>query len=169
MNKSEIQIRPLLIADKTQMAQLANNKKIWDNVRDYFPHPYSEKDAEAFITSQNKEVHTGNFAIECNGNFSGVIGLILQKDVYRKSAEIGYWIGEPFWGKGIATKAIELIVKYAFEELKLIRVYAGVFEYNTASMKVLEKNGFQKEGVSKNAVFKNDKIWNEHKYYLLRN
>lgn len=163
----EITLRKLKPFDKTQLAQLANNKKIWDNVRDQFGHPYTEKNAEEFIQRQANSDTEKVFAIDLNDELCGLIGLILQKDVYRKSAEIGYWIGEPFWGKGIVTKAIELIVEYAFEELKLIRIYAGVFEYNTASMKVLEKNGFQKEGISKKAVFKNGKICDENRYALL--
>ena len=93
--------------------------------------------------------------------------MVIQKDVYQKSAEIGYWIGEPFWGKGIATKAVELITKYGFDELNLNRIYTGVFEYNIVSMKVLEKNGFQKEGIFKNAVLKNDKVYDEHRFYKL--
>src|SRR5680860_1036013 len=99
-----IKLRALEPSDKTQMAQLANNKKIWDNVRDGFGHPYSEKNAEEFIQRQGKSDTEKVFVIECNGELCGLIGLILQKDVYRKSAEIGYWIGESFWGKGIVTK-----------------------------------------------------------------
>ncbi len=76
------------------------------------------------------------FGLEFNGVFCGLAGLILQKDVDRKSAEIGYWIGEPFWGKGIATRAVELIIEYAFEELKLIRIFACSFQYNVASIGV---------------------------------
>lgn len=167
LKQAMVTLRRLNLSDKTQMAQLANNKKIWDNVRDQFGHPYTEKNAEEFIQYQAKSDTEKVFAIDCNGALCGLIGLILQKDVYRKSAEIGYWIGEPFWGKGIVTKAIELICNYAFEELKLIRVYAGVFEYNIASMKVLEKNGFQKEGISKKAVFKNGEFWDEHRYSKL--
>lgn len=163
----EIILRELQPSDTAQLAQLANNKKIWDNVRDYFPHPYGKKDAEIFIKTQSKDSSTVNFAIEYKGEFCGVIGLILQKDVYRKSAETGYWIGERYWGKGITTKAVELIVEHGFKELKLIRIYAGVFEYNVASMKVLEKNGFQKEGISKKAVLKNREVWDEHRYAIL--
>lgn len=162
-----IALRRLESSDKNQMALLANNKKIWDNVRDAFGHPYTEKNAEEFIKRQDNSDMEKVFAIDYNGELCGLVGLILQKDVYRKSAEIGYWIGEPFWGKGIATKAVELITEYAFDELKLIRIFAGAFEYNVGSMKVLEKNGFQKEGISKKMVFKNEKIWDEHKYYLL--
>ncbi|WP_371743315.1 GNAT family N-acetyltransferase [Pseudozobellia sp. WGM2] len=164
----EVKLRALEPSDKIQMALLANNKKIWDNVRDGFGHPYTEKNAEEFIQRQAKNDTEKVFAIDCNGKFCGLIGLIFQKDVYRKSAEIGYWIGEPSWGKDIATKALELIVSYAFDELKLIRIYAGVFEYNIGSMRVLEKNGFEKEGVSRKAIFKNDAFWDEHRYAKLK-
>ncbi|WP_373516444.1 GNAT family N-acetyltransferase [Pricia sp.] len=167
MEHQTITLRKLYPSDKTQIAQLANNKKIWDNVRDGFGYPYTEKNAEEFILRQSKSETEKVFAIDCNGELCGLIGLILQKDVYRKSAEIGYWIGEPHWGKGIVTKAIELITRYAFEELKLIRIFAGVFEYNVGSMRVLEKNGFRKEGISKKAIVKNGKLWEEHRYALL--
>ncbi|MDT7828060.1 GNAT family protein [Pricia sp. S334] len=163
----EIILRTLKPSDKTQIALLANNKKIWDNVRDAFGHPYTEKNAEEFIQRQAKSDTEDVFAIDCQGELCGLIGLILQNDIYRKSAEIGYWIGEPFWGKGIVTKAIELITIYAFDKLILIRIFAGVFEYNVASMRVLEKNGFQKEGIAKKAVFKNGEFWDEHRYGLL--
>ena len=168
MENVKIALRSLKPSDKTQLAQLANNKKIWDNVRNRFPHPYSEKNAEEFIQLQNEKNAEKVFAIEYNGKLCGLIGLILQQDVYRKSVEIGYWLGEPFWGMGIATKAVGLIASHAFEDLGLMRIFAGVFEYNIGSMKVLERNGFQKEGIAKNAVFKNDKFWDEHRYYKLK-
>lgn len=164
---ADVKLRTLEPSDKTQMAQLANNKKVWDNVRDAFGHPYTEKNAEEFIEHQAKSDTEKVFAIECNGELCGLVGLILQKDVYRNSAEIGYWIGEPFWGQGIATQAVGLLARHAFEKLSLVRLYAGVFEFNVGSMRVLEKNGFQKEGVSKKAVFKNGEFWNEHRYGLL--
>ena len=167
--KEKIKIRPLNLSDKSELAKLANNKKIWDNLRDYFPYPYNENDADSFIKLTEQENPKQNFGIEYNGKLCGVIGLIIQKDVYRKSAEIGYWIGEPYWGMGIATKAVELITGYGFNILNLNRIYTGVFEYNTASMKVLEKNGFEKEGIFKKAVFKNKKFFDEHRYYKLNN
>ena len=167
--KEKIKIRPLNLSDKSELAKLANNKKIWDNLRDYFPYPYNENDADFFIKLTEQENPKQNFGIEYNGKLCGVIGLIIQKDVYRKSAEIGYWIGEPYWGMGIATKAVELITVYGFNTLNLNRIYTGVFEYNTASMKVLEKNGFEKEGIFKKAVFKNEKFFDEHRYYKLSN
>ena len=162
-----IKIRPLELSDIAELAKIANNKKIWDNLRNYIPFPYMESDAEFFIDLTKKEDPKQTFGIEYNGKLSGVIALVIQKDVYKKSAEIGYWIGEPFWGNGIATKAVKLITEYGFEKLNLNRIYTGVFEYNTASMKVLEKNGYEREGIFKNAILKNDKVYDEHRFYIL--
>ena len=162
--EEKIKIRHLKLSDK---AELANNKKIWDNLRDYIPFPYKESDAEFFIDLTNKEDPKQTFGIEYKGKLSGVIGLVIQKDVYKKSAEIGYWIGEAFWGNGIATKVVELITEYGFDKLDLNRIYTGVFEYNLASMKVLEKNGYEKEGIFKNAILKNEKICDEHRFFKL--
>jgi RimJ/RimL family protein N-acetyltransferase len=163
----DLQLRPLQTSDKFQIARLANNKKIWDNVRDGFGHPYTLDNAAEFIQWQARSNFEKVFAIDSNGEICGLVGLILQKDIYRKSAEIGYWVGEPFWGQGIATAAVGKVVRVAFDDLKLARVYAGAFEYNRGSMRVLEKNGFVKEGIAKKAVFKNDKFWDEHRYALL--
>ena len=165
--EEKIKIRALKISDKTELAKLANNKKVWDNLRNYIPFPYTESDADFFINLTNEEDPKQTFGIEYKGKLSGVIGLVIQKDVYQKSAEIGYWIGEPFWGNGIATKAVELITEYGFDKLDLNRIYTGVFEYNIASMKVLGKNGFDKEGIFKNAIFKNNKVCDEHRFYKL--
>lgn len=165
--KKKIKIRHLKLSDKAELAKLANNKKVWDNLRDYIPYPYRESDAEFFIDLTNKEEPKQTFGIEYKGKLSGVIGLVMQKDVYQKSAEIGYWIGEPFWGNGIATSVVELITKYGFDTLDLNRIFTGVFEYNIASMRVLEKNGYKKEGIFKNAILKNDKVYDEHRFYKL--
>lgn len=165
--EEKIKIRHLKLSDKAELAKLANNKKIWDNLRDHIPFPYKESDAEFFIDLTNKEDPKQTFGIEYKGKLSGVIGLVIQKDVYKKSAEIGYWIGEAFWGNGIATKAVELITEYGFDKLDLNRIYTGVFEYNLASMKVLEKNGYEKEGIFKNAILKNEKICDEHRFFKL--
>lgn len=167
LSGQKIKIRSLELSDKVELAKLANNKNVWDNLRDYIPYPYDENDAEFFINLTEKENPKQNFGIEYNGVICGVIGLIIQRDVYRKSGEIGYWLGEPFWGNGIATKAVGLITEYGFDALKLVRIYTGIFEFNISYMKVLEKNGYEKEGVFKNAIFKNGKIYNEHRYYKL--
>jgi len=167
LRSKEVKLRELHLSDKSQLAKLANNKNIWDNLRDSFPYPYGESDAELFINLTTEENPKQNFGIEFDGHLCGVIGLIIQKDVYRKTAEIGYWIGESFWGKEIVSTAIKLITNYGFEDLKLIRIYAGVFEFNIASMKALENNGYKKEGVFKKAIFKNDIVLDEHRYFKL--
>jgi RimJ/RimL family protein N-acetyltransferase len=166
MNQNEVVIRPFRMDDKEKLAQLANNKKLWDNLRDYIPYPYSLTDAEEYIsfcTSQNPQTY---FAVEYNGEFVGSIGLILQTDVYRKSAEIGYWIGEPFWGKGIASKAVALIVDYGFQNLDIVRIFTGIFGFNIGSQRVLEKKGFIKEAVFKKEIYKNGIFSDEIQYAI---
>ena len=166
MDNKEIKIRQLEPSDKSQLAKLANNSNISNNLRDYFPNPYDEKDAKSFINMTIEQNPTASFGIEFGGKLCGVISLIIQNDMYRKSAEIGYWLGEPYWGKGITAKAVDLITEYGFEKLNLIRIYAGIIEYNTTSMRVLEKSGFKKEGIFQKTIIKNDKIWDEHRYYI---
>jgi [ribosomal protein S5]-alanine N-acetyltransferase len=139
LKDKEIILRRLHESDAPALAQLANNKKVLDNVRDILPHPYTLDDAYFFINLPRQEAVPVSFAIEYSGAFADVIGLVPQKDVYRKTAEIGYWLGEPFWNKGFATRAVKLFTDYRFNELGFIRIYTGVFEYNIGSMKVLKK------------------------------
>jgi [ribosomal protein S5]-alanine N-acetyltransferase len=164
--KPALELRPLQESDNVALANLANNKKIWNNVRDAMPHPYSLENADFFINLVRKENPNHILAITLEGVFCGMIGLHRQNDVYRLSAELGYWIGEPFWGKGIATAAVQSMVKLGFETLELRRIYAGVFEHNLASMHVLEKCGFEKEGILRKAVIKNNIVLDEHRYAI---
>jgi ribosomal-protein-alanine N-acetyltransferase len=147
LQHEKIILRPLNDNDSPELARLANNKKIWDNLRDFIPFPYTIEDAIFFINMVKEEKPVMTFAIEFEEQLCGVISLVGQKDVYRKTAEIGYWIGEPFWNKGIATIAVKLITEYGFDQLDYVRIHTGVFEYNTGSMKVLEKNGYKNEGI----------------------
>ncbi len=168
MNSSQITLRPLQQTDKQQFAKLLNNKRILDNLRDHIPYPYTENDALRFFDYvANTEVEKV-FAVIYNNDLCGVVSLVLQKDVHQHSAEIGYWLGEPFWGKGIASKIVAMITKYGFEKLHLKRIYAIVFEGNKASMRVLEKNGYQKEGVLVKAILKNEKLLDEFRFYKLK-
>jgi len=167
MEKNKIKLRSFSLTDKKRMAELANNKKIWDNLRNAMPHPYSEKDAENFIKMCLSKNPMTFFAIELEGELVGSIALVPQLDVYRKSAEIGYWVGEPYWGKGNATEAIHQILEFGFKNLDIVRIFTGVYGHNIASQKVLEKNGFQKEAVFKKAVFKNEKFCDEVRYGIL--
>ena len=159
-----ITLRSLIDDDASTLAKLANNKKIWDNLRDIMPYPYSVDNAIFFIDLVKQEDPQVTFGIEYKGALCGVIGLVAQQDVYKKTAEIGYWIGEPYWNKGIATRAVNLVTSYGFNKLDIVRIHTGVFEYNTASMKVLENCGYKKDGVFEKAIFKNGKTWDEHRY-----
>ena len=164
----KIILRPLNDNDSTELALLANNKKVWDNLRDFMPFPYTIDDAFFFINMVKEEKPVMTFAIEFDRHLCGVIGLVGQKDVYRKTAEIGYWIGEPFWNKGIATDAVKLITEYGFDQLDYVRIHTGVFEYNIGSMKALEKNGYKKDGIFEKAILKNGQICNEHRYSKIK-
>lgn len=164
MESVEVILRELKYSDKANLAILANNRKIWDHVRNFFPHPYTEKDAEDFISKCSVEDPRVTFAIEYNMELTGIIGLVLQTDVYHFSAELGYWIGEPYWNKGIATQAVKKILNYGLRVLKLERIFTGVFAYNKASQRVLEKCGFELEGVFRKSVFKNNKFVDEFRY-----
>jgi RimJ/RimL family protein N-acetyltransferase len=162
-----IKLRPLRINDKFRLAELANNSKIAVNLRDGFPHPYTIEDAEKFIENFGVQIPQQVFAIEYDGEYTGNIGLHKATDVYRMSAEIGYFLGEPYWNKGIMTRAVNLICDYGFKNLDIVRIHAGIFEFNPASMKVLEKCGFKLESVAQKAIFKKGALWSEMKYVKL--
>jgi len=147
---------------------LADNVQIWNRLRNTFPHPYTRADGEAWLLLMQQMTPVVNFAIEYNGTLAGGIGLILNGDVYVRSAEVGYWIGEPYWGLGIATEALRQMVHHSFTYFDIVRLYAEVFENNKASMRVLEKNGFYLEGVRRKAVFKNDQLMDDYIWVLLR-
>jgi len=159
-----VTIRNLRRSDKYRMAELADNEKISINLRDAFPNPYTLADAEEFINSCIGQKPLQVFAIEYKGQYVGNIGLHIQSDVYSRSAELGYFIGEPYWNKGITTRAVNLICEYGFKELDIIRIFSSIFEYNPASQRVLEKCGFEKEAVCKSAVCKKGEIFNEIRY-----
>ena len=166
--KNDISIRVFKKSDRTLLAKYANNNKFRKNLRDIMPYPYTLKDADSFIEIALLEDPTLTFAITLNKKIVGVCGLNLQTDIYRESCEIGYWVAEPFWGNGIATTALNLLTDYAFTTLEKERVYTGVFDYNLASQKVLEKCGYKKEGVFKNALIKDGKLYDEVRYARLR-
>ncbi len=163
-----IKLRSFRESDAEDIVELANNENIARNLRDGFPHPYTIKNAREFISRCMEMDPQTLFAIEYKGKYAGNIGLHQGSDVYRKSAEVGYFIGEEHWNKGIATVALNLICEYGFGHLDIVRIHAGVFEYNIASQRVLEKCGFEKEGVFRKAVYKREIFWNEVRYAKLK-
>ena len=154
--------------DEESLARYANNRNIWINMRDSFPYPYSVEDAISWVQLQKDRDPVQGFAIATDNEAIGGIGIRLQEDVHRGSAEVGYWLGEPFWGKGIATRALRAMTGYAFENLDLVRLYATVFEWNPASARVLEKAGFTLEARLKKSVIKDGQVIDEFLYALVR-
>jgi RimJ/RimL family protein N-acetyltransferase len=167
LKSGDIKLRPLKLTDYTRLAVLANNEKVSCNLRDGFPHPYTEADAKTFLSKFADQHPTYFFAIEYKDEYVGNISLVPCQDIYRQSAEIGYFIGEPYWNKGIVTKAVTMITEYGFSELGIVRIHTGIFEYNIASVRVLEKCGFTKEGVFRKSITKQGQLWDELRYAKL--
>jgi len=152
--------------DPIRLSQLANNKKLWLNMRNVFPHPYSVKDAEQFISMDfGKNLR---WAIHSKGDFVGMIGLHRKNDVHCHTLEVGYWIGEPYWGNGFATGALNLVTDFAFTLPDIKRIYAAVFDYNKGSAKVLRKAGFKEEGRSIKAIYKDGQYVDELRFGLVK-
>jgi RimJ/RimL family protein N-acetyltransferase len=168
LTNENVTLREFTPDDKYRLAELANNPKISINLRDGFPNPYTISDAESFLEKYAKLDSSQILAIEYKGVYAGNIGLHKGNDVYRKSAELGYFLGEPFWNLGIMTKAVNLICDFGFKNMDIVRIHAGIFEYNPASMRVLEKCGFKREGIFEKSVIKNDVLFNEMRYAKLK-
>jgi RimJ/RimL family protein N-acetyltransferase len=154
--------------DARSLADHANNPEIWRNVRDGFPSPYTLNDARAWLLHLSDKVPETDFAIDIGGNAIGAIGFVIQEDVHRLSAEMGYWLGRRYWGKGIVTAAVEATVPYMFETFGLVRIHSRVFSTNTGSARVLEKAGFVLEATLRNAVVKDGRILDEFLFAKLK-
>jgi len=168
LESKDFKLRPWLESDVDSLVEVANNKKIFDGLRDGFPHPYTMEDAKNWIKmaqSINDPVPKF-FAVD--GNAVGSFGISLKEDIYRMNAEIGYFIGEPYWNHGIITKAIQLIVDYVFNTFDVIRIYAEPYANNKASRRTLEKAGFKCEAILHKNVIKNGEIMDSCIYSLLK-
>lgn len=157
----QITLRPWHINDLDALVTLANNKNIAQYMADVFPHPYTAEKGKAFIEFANSNPTSSIFAIIVNNKPVGSIGLHLQTDILRKNAEIGYWLGEEHWGKGVMTKAIEYIIGYGFKNLDIVRIFARIYGTNIASQKVVEKSNFKLEAKFEKTIFKNNEFLDE--------
>lgn len=164
-----LHIRSYEETDVAAVARHADNRNIWINLTDRFPHPYTEADARKWIQYVQQKDPETNFAIASETEVIGGIGFELLEDVHCKTATIGYWLGESFWGKGIVTRALRALTTYAFSHYDLVRISAGVFEYNPASARVLEKVGYTYEARLRRHVFKDGKIADMLLYAILKN
>jgi RimJ/RimL family protein N-acetyltransferase len=155
-------------ADREALVRYANNAAIARNLRDRFPHPYGEADAERFLSLCEQQSPRTFFAIAVGAEAVGGIGIALHDDIERVAAELGYWLGEPFWGRGIVSEAVAALTEWAFSTLPLTRVYALPFAHNLASARVLEKAGFALEGRMRACAIKNGQIVDQLMYARLR-
>ena len=157
-------LRPVLVADAASIARHANDRDIWINLRDRFPHPYELGHAEAFAARLATDEVQTTFAIVVDGQASGTISLMPGTDVERVSAEIGYWLGKAFWGRGVMTDAVRALTTYAFDTLKFNRIFALPFADNVASLRVLEKAGYVREGAMRRSAIKDGRLRNQYMY-----
>ncbi len=164
----EIKLRPWKIEDADSLVENANNFDIARFMSDAFPNPYTLEDAKNFIAFATKDEPLHIFAIDIDGQAVGGIGIHPQADIMKKNAELGYWLGEKYWGKGIISKAIREIIPWAFNTYDITRIYARPFGSNMASQKVLEKAGFVLEARIKENIFKNGEYLDELIYAIRR-
>ena len=157
-------LRPPVEADAEDLVRLADDRSVWENLRDAVPSPYTAADALDFIEVCAQEQPPQSFGIFCDGRFAGMVGLVPGRDVNRITGELGYWVGRPFRGQGIATAALGEMMQYALEEFGFYKLTACVFEGNGASVRVLEKCGFTQEAVLKKHALKNGTVCDEWRF-----
>jgi len=154
--------------DASALAEGANNRKVWLKLRDLMPHPYTMEDAEAYLRTVAADGPKLSLCIEVDGKAAGAIGLNFGSDVHRLTAEVGYWLAEPFWGRGLMTEALVGFIDYSFHSFALRRIFASVYSNNLGSARVLEKAGFQFEGIMRQNVIKDGQILDSLLYARVR-
>ena len=164
------ELREWRMEDKEALAALLNNKKILDNLRDGIPYPYQGKDAEEFLSAMlaaDKD-RVFAFAVTAGGALIGSISAERCQNIHSQTAELGYYLGEPYWGKGYGASAVRQLCRHVFENTDILRIFAEPFACNTASCRVLEKAGFRLEGTLRSNAVKNGKVLDMKMYALLR-
>ncbi|MBL7774378.1 MAG: GNAT family N-acetyltransferase [Saprospiraceae bacterium] len=165
---TDFQLRPWRLDDLTNLVRFANNPLIAANLNNQFPHPYTPEDGEQFIRKNMEADPTRVFAIEIDGTAAGASGLHPQADIFCKNLEIGYWLAEPYWGRGIMTEVVRQMVRYGFGHFDVTRIYARAFGPNIGSQRVLEKAGFTLEARFEKTLFKNGAFMDELIYAVRR-
>lgn len=166
----EFKLRAWKTEDAESLARSANNPKIANNLRNVFPNPYTLDDAVWYINDSiaNGDKKQINYAIVIEEQAVGGIGIFVKDDVYEKSAELGYWLAEAYWRKGVMTKAVRMVCEEAFEIFDIVRIFAEPFADNAGSRGVLERAGFTCEGTMRNGIYKNGEIHSYCMYSILR-
>lgn len=162
----KIIFRPWHINDLDDLVALANNKNIAQFMADVFPHPYTIENGKTFINFAISSTNSHIFAITLNDEIVGSIGLHIQADILKKNAEIGYWLAEEYWGKGIMTEAVNQMVTYGFDNLDIVRIFARIYGTNKPSQKVIEKANFKLEAKFEKTIYKNNEFLDELIYAI---
>ena len=168
LDLGDLRIRDWRRDDLELLLRYANNPKIAANLRDQFPHPYTRREGIEYLNYVRYAQTPLSFAIELGGEAIGGIGFKQGTDIARLSMEIGYWLGEPFWGRGLATRAVTAASDWGFDHYKVVRIFATTFAHNIASMRVLEKAGFVREGVMQRSAIKNGVVLDQVLYAKVR-
>ena len=166
----EVNLRPWALRDAAALAALLNNPNILKNLRDGIPFPYGESDALEYISAMTAADpdQTFAFAICLDGQLAGSIGVFRQSNIHRRTAELGYYVGETCWGRGVATEAVRQICRHVFDHTDILRIFAAPFSHNAASCRVLEKAGFTLEGTLRRSAVKDGVIRDTRLYALVR-
>ena len=162
-------IRKWKLSDAADLARAVSNKNVQDNLRDGLPYPYTERDGaeyiEAMLSADENKIFA--FAVTVDDRAIGSVSVFRGENIHRRTAELGYYIAEEYWGKGVMTDAVKQICEYVFNNSDIIRIYAEPFADNKASCRVLEKAGFQFEGILKSNAIKNEKIIDMKMYAII--
>lgn len=168
MERPAVHFRKWKYEDKDSLLKYANNKKIFDNMRDMYPYPYTSEAADNYLKRATGDEAIKIFAIEINGEAAGSIGIFPKDDIEKLNAEVGYWIAEEYWGKGVATQALKFIIDYGFSTFAVDRIFAIPFPHNIASQKVIQKSGMALEAIIKDSLIKNGMVMDQLIYAIRR-
>ena len=168
LDLGDLRVRDWRKDDLDALLRYANNPKIAGNLRDQFPHPYTRRDGIEYLNYVRAMDVPMSFAMEYGGEAVGGVGFKLGIDIARLSVETGYWLAEPFWGRGLTTRAVTATSDWAFDNYKVVRIFATAFSHNVASIRVLEKSGFHREGVMRRSAIKNGVILDQILYAKVR-
>lgn len=161
-------VRDWQAEDKASLVRVANNRNVWRNLNDIFPHPYTLADADRWLALQAATAKRTAWAIEVEGQAAGGVGLTPLQGIERCMADFGYWLAEPYWGRGIMTEVVQAVAPHAMQAFGLARLESWVFEWNPASMRVLDKCGFVREGVMRASAIKDGQLIDRVLYALVR-
>ena len=164
----DLRVRSWHKGDLDALVRHANNPRIAMNLRDQFPHPYKRRDGIDYLQYVAAQVPETSFAIECSAEAVGGIGFLIGTDIARRTAETGYWLSEEYWGRGLVTRVVKAMVEWGFENYELDRIFAQVFTRNPASIRVLEKVGFEREGLMRKSAIKNGVVVDQVLYAIVR-